>query len=43
MLNLFEKVAMTEQNPKWENAIKREKKLYSRNNEFRTDFERDYT
>ena len=43
MLNLFEKVAMTEQNSKWENAIKREKKLYSRNNEFRTDFERDYT
>ena len=43
MLNLFEKVAMTKQNPKWENAIKREKKLYSRNNEFRTDFERDYT
>ena len=43
MLNLFEKVAMTEQNPKWENAIKREKELYSRNNEFRTDFERDYT
>ena len=43
MLNLFEKVAMTEQNQKWENAIKREKKLYSRNNEFRTDFERDYT
>ena len=43
MLNLFEKVAMTKQNPKWENAIKREKELYSRNNEFRTDFERDYT
>ena len=43
MLNLFEKVAMTEQNTKWKNAIKREKELYSRNNEFRTDFERDYT
>ena len=39
----FETVAMTEQNPKWNNAIKREKELYSRNNEIRTDFERDYT
>ena len=39
----FETVAMTEKNPKWSNAIKREKALYSRNNEIRTDFERDYT
>lgn len=39
----FETVAMTEKNPKWDNAIKREKALYSRNNEIRTDFERDYT
>ena len=39
----FETVAMTEQNPKWNSAIKREKELYSRNNEIRTDFERDYT
>ena len=39
----FETVAMTEKNPKWSNAIKREKELYSRNNEIRTDFERDYT
>ena len=39
----FETVAMTEKNPKWNNAIKREKELYSRNNEIRTDFERDYT
>ena len=39
----FESVAMTNQNPKWGNAIKREKELYSRNNEIRTDFERDYT
>ena len=43
MEGLFETVGMTEQNPKWKNAIKREKELYSRNNEFRTDFERDYT
>ena len=39
----FETVAMTEQNAKWKDAIKREKELYSRNNEIRTDFERDYT
>ena len=39
----FETVAMTMENPKWEHAIKREKELYSRNNEIRTDFERDYT
>lgn len=39
----FETVAMTEKNQKWSNAIKREKELYSRNNEIRTDFERDYT
>ena len=39
----FEIVAMSSQNPKWKNAIKREKELYSRNNEIRTDFERDYT
>ena len=43
MEGLFKSVAMLPENPKWENAIKREKKLYSRNNEFRTDFERDYT
>ena len=39
----FESVAMTPENPKWKKAIKRNKELYSRNNEFRTDFERDYT
>ena len=43
MEGLFKSVAMLPENLKWENAIKREKKLYSRNNEFRTDFERDYT
>ena len=34
---------MTKDNPKWENAIKREKELYSRGNDIRSDFERDYT
>ena len=36
-------VAMNKENPKWENAIKRKKELYKRNNDIRTDFERDYT
>lgn len=35
--------AMFEGNPKWENAIKRKKELYQRNNDIRTEFERDYT
>ena len=43
MEKTFKSVAMIPENPKWEKAIKREKELYSRNNEFRTDFERDYT
>ncbi len=43
MEGLFKSAAMLPENPKWKNSIKREKELYSRNNEFRTDFERDYT
>lgn len=39
----FSKVRMDENNPKWKQAKKREIELYSRNNEIRTDFERDYT
>ena len=39
MKKKFESVAMTPENPKWKKAIKRNKELYSRNNEFRTDFE----
>lgn len=35
--------AMCQENPKWENTIKREKELYSRNNDIRSEFERDYT
>ena len=29
--------------PKWEQAIKRETKIYGRNNDIRSEFERDYT
>ena len=43
MRDLFKNVAANENNPKWENMIKREKELYSRNNDIRSDFERDYT
>lgn len=32
-----------ENSSKWNNCVKREKELYSRNNEIRNDFERDYT
>lgn len=43
MRNLFENVAMTEKNEKWNNIIKREKELYKRNNDIRSEIERDYT
>ena len=43
MAKKFEKYAANENNPKWQNMIKREKELYSHNNEMRTEFERDYT
>ncbi|MBR3255467.1 MAG: HD domain-containing protein [Clostridia bacterium] len=43
MSDLFKNVAANENNPKWQNMIKREKELYSRNNDIRSEFERDYT
>ena len=43
MRNDLKNVAMFEGNPKWENVIARENKLYSRGNDIRSDFERDYT
>ena len=43
MRNSLKEVAATKDNPKWENMIKREKVLYSRNNDIRTEFDRDYT
>ena len=35
--------AANENNPKWENMNKRQKPIYSRDNDVRTEFERDYT
>lgn len=43
MQKLFEKVSANPSNSKWENIIKRESALYSRNGDVRSDFERDYT
>ncbi|MBQ3416022.1 MAG: HD domain-containing protein [Clostridia bacterium] len=43
MNNNFEKVAANENNPKWKNIISREFSLYTRDNDIRSEFERDYT
>lgn len=43
MKNEFEKYAATKNNPKWENIIKRDKEIYKRENDIRSEFERDYT
>lgn len=43
MKNLFKNYAANENNPKWENMISRKLPLYGRNNDIRSEFERDYT
>ena len=43
MENKFKNYAANENNPKWENMIKREKEIYKRENDIRSEFERDYT
>lgn len=43
MENKFKDYAANEQNPKWENMIKREKEIYKRKSDIRSEFERDYT
>ena len=43
MRDCLKSVAATENNPKWNNMIKREEELYSRGNDIRSEFERDYT
>ena len=43
MKGSFINEAANEKNPKWNNIIKRENELYSRNNDIRSEFERDYT
>ena len=43
MRDIFKNVAANESNSKWINMLKREKELYPRDNDIRSDFERDYT
>ena len=43
MENKFKDYAANENNPKWANMIKREKEIYKRKNDIRSEFERDYT
>ena len=43
MINSFKSGSAIESNSKWNNIIKREYELYSRGNDIRSDFERDYT
>lgn len=43
MRNILKNQATTIENPKWNNIIKRENELYSRVNDIRSEFERDYT
>lgn len=39
----FKNYAANENNPNWNNIISREQPLYKRNNDIRSEFERDYT
>lgn len=43
MRDILKECATTENNTKWQNAIKRQEQLYARNNDIRSEFERDYT
>ena len=43
MKNSLINYAANENNTKWENIIKRKQNLYNRNNDIRSEFERDYT
>ena len=43
MKNAFVQEACREGHPNWQQAIQRQHQLYSRNNDIRTEFERDYT
>ena len=43
MRNILKEQSATIENSKWNNIIKRENELYSRGNDIRSEFERDYT
>ena len=43
MRNAFENEKCSENNEKWKKSIKREAEIYAKNNDIRSEFERDYT
>ena len=43
MESKFKEYSATHNNPNWEKIIKREKEIYKRENDMRSEFERDYT
>ncbi len=43
MQNSLANVVANENNPKWKNIIQRTEPMYARNNDIRSEFERDYT
>ncbi len=43
MRDVLKSVSATEQNPKWKQMISRQKLIYKRKDDIRTDFARDYT
>lgn len=43
MEKLLQKASANPENPNWNNIIKRQNSLYKRDNEIRSEFERDYT
>ena len=43
MRDKFKDYIADENNPKWENMIRREKEIYKREKDARSEFERDYT
>lgn len=43
MKDSFKSVSANENNPKWNNMVSRQTELYSRNNDMRSEFARDYT
>ena len=43
MESKFKEYSATPNNPNWEKIIKREKEIYKRGNDMRSEFERDYT
>ncbi len=43
MKKKFEKVAMNREHPSWKQAVSRQEELYTRENDIRSEFARDYT